>query len=52
MVKIKILGPTHSDELGYLFYLYNSPQKLNQDSIAFQTMTKMTKLWANFAKYG
>ncbi|XP_055584964.1 juvenile hormone esterase [Uranotaenia lowii] len=44
-------GACHGDELGYLFHFGVLNIRLDNESTELQTMTKMTRMWTNFAKY-
>ncbi|KAL9693981.1 hypothetical protein quinque_013266 [Culex quinquefasciatus] len=44
-------GSCHGDELGYLFHFGVLNIRLDNSSLELQTMTKMTRMWTNFAKY-
>lgn len=45
-------GACHGDELGYMFHFGVLNIRLDNSSTELQTMSKMTRLWTNFAKYG
>ncbi|XP_058467327.1 juvenile hormone esterase [Malaya genurostris] len=45
-------GACHGDELGYLFHFGVLNIRLDNSSVELQTMSKMTRMWTNFAKYG
>lgn len=51
-LKTNTPGASHTDELGYLFNTIYGPQELEKNSLEEIGMKRMTKLWANFAKYG
>ncbi|KAJ9588207.1 hypothetical protein L9F63_018428 [Diploptera punctata] len=43
-------GPTHADEMGYIFKTFATPKM--DDSEAMQMLKKIVKMWTNFAKTG
>ncbi|XP_058812191.1 juvenile hormone esterase [Topomyia yanbarensis] len=45
-------GACHGDELGYLFHFGVLNIRLDNSSAELQTLSKMTRMWTNFAKYG
>ena len=44
-------GVCHGDELGYLFHFGVLNLNLDKSSKELQIMNRMTKMWANFAKF-
>lgn len=47
----EVKGVCHADELGYLFKTLVTPN-IEPDSLEEKTIKRMTRLWANFARYG
>ncbi|PNF42132.1 Esterase FE4 [Cryptotermes secundus] len=45
-------GVCHADEIGYLFHIGMLDLDLDPSSPEFKTLTRMVKLWTNFAKTG
>lgn len=53
--EIIIGGAGHNDEICYIFKCADMSEiyeKLNSDYTAYKTVKTMSKLWADFAKYG
>lgn len=46
-----ILGVAHADELGYIFNTILSPP-IEENSNENRTLTRVVKMWTNFAKTG
>jgi carboxylesterase type B len=47
-----VAGVCHADEIGYLFHIGMLDLDLDPSSPEFKTLSRMVKLWTNFAKTG
>jgi hypothetical protein len=47
-----IAGVSHGDEIGYLFHTGMLELDLDPSSLEFKILSRMVKLWTNFAKSG
>nr|CAD7399178.1 unnamed protein product [Timema poppensis] len=51
IANISIQGPSHGDDLGYLFYSSSYPQ-LDDQSTEMKVLRNVVRMWTNFAKTG
>jgi carboxylesterase type B len=47
-----VAGVCHADEIGYLFHIGMLDLDLDPSSPEFKALSRMVKLWTNFAKTG
>jgi carboxylesterase type B len=47
-----VAGVCHADDIGYLFHIGMLDLDLDPSSPEFKTLSRMVKLWTNFAKTG
>nr|CAD7589626.1 unnamed protein product [Timema genevievae] len=50
-VSTQTIGPSHGDDLGYLFYSSSYPQ-LDDQSTEMKVLHNVVRMWTNFAKTG
>jgi carboxylesterase type B len=47
-----VAGVCHADDIGYLFHIGMLDLDLDPSTPEFKTLSRMVKLWTNFAKTG
>jgi carboxylesterase type B len=47
-----VAGVCHADDIGYLFHIGMLDLDIDPASPEFKTLSRMVKLWTNFAKTG
>lgn len=52
LLNIDIPGPSHADDIGYLFYVPIAGPNIDPNTPEMKVTKLLVRLWANFAKFG